>query len=98
VARLRLLARGAGVSEIVAQGNHIRLAPVELPESRTMRLTRLYPGSIIKPAVRTILVPRPTTARVGGQPLRDDALLAWVEELLAGVVMEPAVEPTKGTA
>jgi transcription-repair coupling factor (superfamily II helicase) len=98
VAALRLLARRAGVSEIVVQGNHIRLAPVELPESRTMRLTRLHPGSIVKPAVRTILVPRPTTARVGGQPLRDDALLTWVEELLAGVVMEPAVEPTKGTA
>jgi len=47
-----------------------------MPESRTMRLTRLYPGTIVKPAVRTILVPRPTD-RVG-----DLDLLAWATEVL----------------
>lgn len=41
-----------------------------------MRLTRLYPGTIVKPAVRTILVPRPTD-RVG-----DLDLLAWATEVL----------------
>jgi len=97
VARLRLLARSAGVAEVVAQGNHIRFAPVELAESRALRLTRLHPGTMIKPAVRTILVPKPTTARVGGQPLRDTELLAWAEELLGVVLPEPSVA-TKGTS
>jgi len=63
VARFRIHARRAGVTEVVAQGNFIRLTPVELPDSRAMRLTRLYPGSLVKPATRTILVPRPMTAR-----------------------------------
>ena len=96
VARMRLLARSARVAEIVAQGNHIRFAPVELAESRALRLTRLYPGTLVKPAVRTILVPRPTTARVGGQPLRDTEVLAWAEELLTTVVLDTP-GATKGT-
>jgi transcription-repair coupling factor (superfamily II helicase) len=95
VARLRVLARAAGVAEIVVQGNHIRFAPVELPESRALRLTRLHPGTLVKPPVRTILVPRPTTARVGGQPLRDTELLAWTEELITSVLLDPA-PATKG--
>ena len=89
VARLRLHARAAGVGEIVAQGNYLRFSPVELPDSRALRLARLYPGSLIKPATRTILVPRPMTARVGGQPVRDTALLDWLRDLLDAVLLEP---------
>ena len=93
VATFRLLARRAGLSDVVVQGNHVRFAPVELPESRTLRLARLYPGTLVKPAVRTILVPRPSTARVGGTPLRDAELLAWASELVRDVLLD---EP-KGT-
>ena len=89
VARLRIHARRAGVTEIVVQGNYLRFSPVELPDSRTMRLSRLYPGSLVKPATRTILVPRPMTARVGGQPVRDTALLDWLRDLLDAVLLEP---------
>ena len=77
VARFRVLARRAGLDEIVLQGNAVRFHPVELPDSRSMRLTRLYPGSIIKPTVRTILVPRP-----------DGNLLQWAADLIASV-LEP---------
>jgi len=89
VARFRIHARRAGVTEVVAQGSFIRLTPVELPDSRAMRLTRLYPGSLVKPATRTILVPRPMTARVGGQPVRDTALLDWLRDLVDAVLLEP---------
>ncbi|MHB1613776.1 MAG: transcription-repair coupling factor, partial [Actinomycetes bacterium] len=89
VARLRLAARQARVTEVTLAGGHVRLAPVELPDSRRIRLTRLYPGAVVKPALRTILVPRPTTARIGGVALRDVALLAWVRDLLATVVADP---------
>jgi transcription-repair coupling factor (superfamily II helicase) len=37
-----------------------------------------------------MLVPRPSTAPVGGQPLRDEALLAWAREVIDTVV-DPAV-------
>jgi transcription-repair coupling factor (superfamily II helicase) len=68
----------------------VRFAPVELPESGRIRLSRLYPRSIVKDNLRTILVPRPSTAPVGGQPLRDEALLDWVREVVDSVIDRPA--------
>ena len=59
VARLRAMARRAGLTDITLQGNHIRFSPVELPESREVRVQRLYPRTLLKPAVRTMLVPVP---------------------------------------
>jgi transcription-repair coupling factor (superfamily II helicase) len=90
VAAFRILIQTAGIHEVVVQGAKVRFAPVELPESRTLRLSRLYPGTIVKPAVRTILVPRPSTARVGGELLRDADLLAWATELVQTVLAPPA--------
>ena len=49
----------AGLTDITLQGNHIRFAPVELPESQQVRVQRLYPKTLLKPAVRTMLVPVP---------------------------------------
>jgi transcription-repair coupling factor (superfamily II helicase) len=59
VARLRARARRAGLTDITLQGNHVRFAPVELPESKQVRVQRLYPRTLLKPAVRTMLVPAP---------------------------------------
>ena len=78
MAPFRAHARRAGLTDVTLQGNPVRFAPVEPAESAPLRLQRLYPGTVVKPAVRTMLVPRPTTARVGGQPLRDLELLGLV--------------------
>jgi transcription-repair coupling factor (superfamily II helicase) len=95
VARLRTAARRAGLTDITAAGNHIRFAPVELPDSRQVRVQRLYPKTVLKPAVRTMLVPVPRTARggqpprdtaIGGQPLRDTELLTWCGEVIRSVL------------
>ncbi len=69
VARLRVLARSGGVAEIVLAGNYVRFGGVDLPESRRLRLMRLYPGTQIKPVTRTILVPRPKPSTVGAAPV-----------------------------
>lgn len=99
VAALRNLARAVGVTEIVAQGKMVRFAPVELAESASLRLRRLYPGSVLKPAVRQILVPAPTTARVGGRPVVGRDLLAWVRDLIGAVVTgDVATAARVGTA
>ncbi|MFE7039465.1 transcription-repair coupling factor [Streptomyces atratus] len=86
VAGLRMLARACGVGEIVLQGSNIRFAPVELRESQELRLKRLYPKTIIKPAVHQILVPRPTTGRIGGKPVVGRELLAWTGEFLTTIL------------
>ena len=90
VASLRARARAAGLSEITAQGKFVRFAAVDLAESAQLRLKRLYPGTILKPAVRAILVPAPTTSRVGGRPLRDEALIGWVSDLVDAVIVPGA--------
>ena len=82
VARFRLLARSAGLADIVGQGRFIRFAPAHLPESRVLRLQRLYPGSVVKGAVGSVLVPRPTSSAVAGQPLKDMELLRWGTEVI----------------
>ena len=86
VAAFRAHARQFGLTEVSVQGSHIRFAPLDLRESQVMRLQRLYPRSLVKPAIGTVLVPRPTTARIGGQPLRDLALLDWARGLLDAVL------------
>jgi transcription-repair coupling factor (superfamily II helicase) len=86
VARLRVRARAAGLTDITVAGNAVRFAPVELAESAQLRLQRLYPRTVIKNAVRTILVPRPRTAPVGGQPLKDEDLLGWCREVVDTVI------------
>ncbi|TGO04193.1 transcription-repair coupling factor [Serinibacter arcticus] len=86
VSDLRTLARSVGVAGVTIQGQFIRFAPVDLPESAQLRLKRLYPRSILKPAIRTILVPAPMTARLGGEVQRDGAIIDWVTAVLKGVV------------
>ncbi len=89
VASFRAHARRAGLTEVTLQGTAVRFAPVELAESAAMRVQRLYPKTVIKPPVRTMLVPRPTTARVGGQPLRDLELLGWCRGVVDAILGGP---------
>jgi transcription-repair coupling factor (superfamily II helicase) len=59
-----------------------------------MRLKRYHPDSVYKPANDQVSVPRPSTRRVGGEPLRDQALLQWCAQLLKDVLGEaPAPVP-----
>jgi transcription-repair coupling factor (superfamily II helicase) len=96
VASLRVLARRYGLTDITVAGRQIRFVPLNLRESQTLRLTRIYKGAVVKPAVKTVLVPAPTeTGRIGSRPLRDRALLAWVADLLDAVLGEPVAAVTR---
>jgi transcription-repair coupling factor (superfamily II helicase) len=75
------------VGEIVMAGPRVRFHPVELPESRELRLTRLHPGTLLKPAVRTILVPRPPAGSTS-----DAELVEWVRGVL------DLLDPPEGAA
>jgi transcription-repair coupling factor (superfamily II helicase) len=86
VARFRALARRYGVTEVSLQGNAVRMSPVRLRESQEMRLLRLYPRTLYKNAVHTIVVPRPGRP---GQPTRDLPLLDWCRGVLEGVLEQP---------
>ncbi|MGA8255355.1 MAG: transcription-repair coupling factor [Nocardioides sp.] len=86
VARFRARARAAGIGEVTIAGKNVRFAPVSLPESRTIRLSRLYPKSIVKQTVDTVLVPRPGTPGATGRPLEGIALLEWARGVIDAVL------------
>src|SRR5262249_11509543 len=83
VARFRALARSHGITEVSLQRSAVRLSPLELREPQELRMQRLYPRSVCKPAVRALSLPRPGKA---GQPLRDLPLLEWSRRLLAAIL------------
>ncbi len=87
IARLRVQLISVGIEEVIAAGTTVRFSPVELPESKTMRLMRLYPGTTIKAATRTIVVPRPRTGMLGQSASQVDSmeLVDWVSELVTAV-------------
>jgi transcription-repair coupling factor (superfamily II helicase) len=89
VARFRLLARAYGLSDISLQGRHVRFAPLALPDSKQLRLKRYHPEAVYKAAADQVSVPRPMTRRIGGEPLRDTALLDWCAQLLRDVLGDP---------
>jgi transcription-repair coupling factor (superfamily II helicase) len=90
VAAFRAYVRRFGVGDVALQGRYIRFAPLDLRESQTLRLQRLYPGSVVKPATHIVLVPLPMTAKIAGQPVRDRPLLDWGRDLLDTVIGELA--------
>ncbi len=86
VARLRARARQAGVGELTIAGKNVRFGPVSLPDSRVVRLNRLYPKSIVKSEAGTILVPRPGIPGATGSPLTGVALLEWARGVIDAVI------------
>ncbi len=94
VARFRARARQAGITEVTIAGRNVRFAPVvDLPESRVLRLNRLYPRSIVKTQVGTLLVPRPQTQVIGGRPIDGVALLEWARTVI-DTVLDPDRQPS----
>ncbi|MGF9662344.1 transcription-repair coupling factor [Arthrobacter crystallopoietes] len=88
VARFRVGARAVGLSDVATQGNFIKFAPAALPESKVMRLNRMYPGSQVKPALDFILIPKPKTTRIGGKDLADQAILDWAQQVIDAIFKE----------
>jgi transcription-repair coupling factor (superfamily II helicase) len=86
VASLRAQAKSLKLTEVVVQGKLLRLSPLALPESKQLRLARMYPGSIYKATTNTVLVALPKAAvwnpSANTPEIVDTSLLAWVVEAL----------------
>ena len=95
VARLRLLCRSYGVTELSATGAAgqaatLRLSPLTLPDSAQLRLKRVYPGASYRATTATVQVPIPRTGGVGSARIRDLELVEMVAGLLRALHGEPA--------
>ncbi len=87
VAQLRNTAKEFSLTEVVLQGKYLRLAPLTLPESASLRLSRVYPGSLVKAASNTVLVARNTGPNwIDETDVGDTSVLAWANEVLTSIV------------
>ncbi|NCZ57029.1 MAG: transcription-repair coupling factor [Actinobacteria bacterium] len=86
VAALRAFAKSIALREVVAQGKYVRLSPMNLPESKQLKLARMYPGSLYKSASSTVLVALPKSSAwnpsESSAPIVDTSLLAWVTQVV----------------
>lgn len=92
VSRLRRQAQKLGLSDVVVMGTTLRLVGLDLPDSRQLRLQRMYPGSKWFAQQRTATVPMPSAAS-------DDDLVTWVGQTLQNLYgTESVAAPSAGTA
>ncbi len=86
VARLRLLCRASGITEVSAAAGGtaatVRLAPVTLPDSAQVRLARMYPGARYRATTAAVQVPIPRAGGIGAPRIRDLELVQMVGDLV----------------
>jgi transcription-repair coupling factor (superfamily II helicase) len=89
VARIRNSARALGITDLIWQGRQLKVAPITLPESKELRIKRLYPGSIYKRSASLLLLAHPMSglsmvpgggADANGE--NEESTLAWVRSVL----------------
>lgn len=86
VARLRLLCRAAGITEVSApSAATVRLSPMTLPDSAQVRLKRMYPAAGYRATTSTVQVPIPRAGGVGAPRLRDVELVQMVANLVTAL-------------
>lgn len=84
VSRLRNLMRAAKLTDVGVQGTRIKVHPVELPDSKQVRLKRMFPGATYRPAAQVVQLPFPKAGRNVTDPqLRDVELVQWVADFMA---------------
>ena len=90
-ARLRLLCREYGVTEVTAaSASSIRVTPLTLLDSQQMRLKRMYPSATYRATTSTITIPIPrVSGSVGSPRVRDAELLRVVANLLLALDGKP---------
>jgi transcription-repair coupling factor (superfamily II helicase) len=90
VARLRLLCRDSGITEVSApSAATVRLSPVTLLDSAQVRLKRMHPGAHYRATTSTVQVPIPRAGGVGAPRIRDVELVQMVANLVTALQGKP---------
>jgi len=74
VATLRRAMISAGIAEAATVAGNLRIRPLELEDSRQVRLQRILPDAQWRPATQTLLVPE--------RALPQQGVVAWVKDLI----------------
>ncbi|GAB2689893.1 transcription-repair coupling factor [Nocardia thraciensis] len=90
VAKLRLLCREYGITEVGVSGTTLKLSPIQLPDSKQLRLERLYPNATYRPTTSIVQLPLPRVEdSVGAARVRDVQVLQFVADLLLALDGKP---------
>ena len=81
VAALKATLADAGIVEAATVGNALRLRPLELEDSRQVRLQRILPRAEYRPATQTLIVP------LGELP--EHGVVGWVRSLVEQLTSAP---------
>ncbi|WP_199255218.1 transcription-repair coupling factor [Mycolicibacterium mengxianglii] len=98
VARLRLLCRSYGITEVSATGaagqpSTLRISPMTLQDSGQLRLKRMYPGANYRATTSTIQVPIPRAGSgIAAPRIRDLELAQMVADLVLALDGKPQGE------
>jgi transcription-repair coupling factor (superfamily II helicase) len=93
VARLRLLCRGSGITEVTASSAAtVRLSPMTLLDSAQVRLKRMYPGAHYRATTATVQVPIPRAGGTSAPRIRDVELVQMVANLVTALQGKPQKE------
>ncbi|MDQ3962550.1 MAG: transcription-repair coupling factor [Actinomycetota bacterium] len=77
VASLRRVMTAAGITEVTTVARKLRIRPIELEDSRHVRLQRLIRSAEYRPGTRTLLIPE--------RELPGEGVIAWVSNILEQV-------------
>ena len=94
MARLRLLCREYGVTEVGAiSDSTLRIGPLTLADSQQLRLKRMYPGATYRATTSVVSMPIPRVGSgVGAPRIRDVELLRVVAGLLLALDGKPQTD------
>ena len=94
VARLRLLCRDYGITEISAVSEaSLRLSPFQLLDSQQLRLKRMYPSATFRATTSTVVMPIPRSGSgIGAPRIRDLELVGVVGGLLLALDGRPQAD------
>ena len=93
VARLRLLCRDSGITEVSAlSAATVRLSPITLLDSAQVRLKRMHPGAHYRATTSTVQVPIPRAGGVGAPRIRDVELVQMVANLVTALQGKPQMD------
>ncbi|AOW94282.1 transcription-repair coupling factor [Rhodococcus sp. WMMA185] len=84
IAKLRLLCREYGIEEVAVVGTQLKISPMALPDSKQLRLKRIYPSARYRATTGMVQLPLPRAGSggVGADRVRDLELVQYIADLL----------------
>ena len=100
VAKLRLLCREYGIEEVAVTGTQLKISPMQLPDSKQLRLKRMYPSAQYRATTGMVQMPLPRAGSggVGAERVRDVELLQYIANFLLAMDGKAADSVDLGTA